>query len=150
MVPKVDAESGNVLFDLWLVSRATTALIDKAVQSSGLDGDEFGVYSVLYGGEGVTPTELAEWMSAPSTTVSSYVKRLEKRGHVQRIANPEDGRSYRLRLTAKGKKVHQAAGKLFNKPLHEINGELGPDLADARRSLDRLHEVIAALNAAAP
>lgn len=148
MVPKVDAESGNVLFDLWLVSRATTALIDKAVQSSGLDADEFGVYSVLYSGEGVTPSELADWMSAPPTTVSSYVNRLEKRGHVQRIANPNDGRSYRLRLTAKGKKVHQTAGKLFNEPLHEINQTVGPDLDDARLSLQRLHQVIASLNTA--
>ena len=31
--------------------------------------------------------------------MSSYVKRFEKRGHVVREPNPDDGRSYLIRLT---------------------------------------------------
>ncbi len=54
-----DAVPGNVLFDIWLVSRATIALVDEVVWPSGLDADEFGVYSVLASGDGLTPTELA-------------------------------------------------------------------------------------------
>ena len=93
---------GNVLFDVWLVSRATTALLDDVLRASGLDADEFAVYSVLASGDGMTPTELAHWMAAPPTTVSSYVKRFETRGHVRRVPNPEDRRSYRLQLTVVG------------------------------------------------
>jgi DNA-binding MarR family transcriptional regulator len=48
-------------------------------------------------------------MSARPTTVSSYIKRLEARGHLGRFTNPDDGRSTLLRLTPAGVKVHQAA-----------------------------------------
>lgn len=137
---------GNVLFDIWLVSRATTALLDKVVQPSGLDADEFGIYSVLASGDGLTPTELARWMSAPATTVSSYVKRFEARGHVQRAANPADGRSYRLQLTAQGRQAHFTAGTLFAPVLDEVNHEVSNGLDDARHHIRELHRVVAALN----
>ena len=110
--PQVEVPEGltNVLFDVWLVSRATTAMLDETLRPSGLDADEFAVYSVLASGDGMTPSDLAQWMSAPATTVSSYVKRFEARGHVQRAPHPDDGRSYLLQLTAAGRRVHCEAG----------------------------------------
>ena len=102
---ELDPRLDNVLFDVWLVSRATTALLDEALRGSGLDSDEFAVYSVLASTEHMTPTELARWMSAPPTTVSSYVKRFEQRGHIVRTPNPDDGRSYRLSLTPAGRRA---------------------------------------------
>ncbi|MGI9615707.1 MAG: hypothetical protein ACR2QO_22535 [Acidimicrobiales bacterium] len=56
---------GNVLFDVWLVSRAVHALVDDAIRSAELDADEYAVYSVLASGDPMTPTELARWMAAP-------------------------------------------------------------------------------------
>lgn len=145
-----DADASNVLFDVWLLSRATHALIDNVVQPSGLDADEFGIYSVLSSGDGLTPTELARWMSAPATTVSSYVKRFEARGHVQKASNPGDGRSYRLQLTAEGRQVHLAAGTLFAPVLDEVNREISNGLDDARHRVRELHRVVAALNTKSP
>lgn len=138
------ADPGNVLFDIWLVSRATNALLDKVVQSSGLNADEFAIYSVLASGEGLTPTELGHWMSAPATTVSSYVKRFEARGHVQRAENPADGRSYLVQLTAEGRQAHIAAGVLFAPGLAEVNDELGDDLDETRHHIRQLHRIVAA------
>ena len=137
---------GNVLFDVWLVSRATTALLDDVLRASGLDADEFAVYSVLASGDGMTPTELAHWMAAPPTTVSSYVKRFETRGHVRRVPNPEDRRSYRLRLTAAGRRVHRTAGELFLPVLDQVAGEVGAGVSDTHRRLQALHRVVAAVH----
>ena len=67
-------------FMVWLTSRATADLLDTALAPAGLDGDEFAIYSVLTAASSITPTELARWMAAPPTTVSSYVKRFEARG----------------------------------------------------------------------
>ena len=91
----VPPEGTNVLFDVWLVSRATFAVLDAALAPSGLTADEFAIYSVLTSTDAMTPSELARWMAAPLTTVSSYIKRFEGRGHVTRVENPDDGRSYR-------------------------------------------------------
>lgn len=115
----------NVLFDAWLVSRSVHQLIDTNIAASGLDADEFAVYSVLASGDGLTPSELAQWMAAASTTVSSYVKRFERRGHITRIPNADDRRSYRLQLTATGRDAHRHAGELFAPVLADIEETLG-------------------------
>ena len=143
---ELDAGLGNVLFDIWLVSRAAAALIDDAVRPSGLDADEFAIYSVLASTQGMTPTELAHWMAAPATTVSSYVKRFERRGHVQKVPNPDDGRSYRLRLTSDGRRVHRAAGELFLPALHQVTSRVGPAAPDTHRRLRTLHQILATMN----
>lgn len=143
---ELDAGLGNVLFDVWLVSRATTALVNDAVRSVGLDADEFAIYSVLASTDGMTPTELAHWMAAPATTVSSYVKRFERRGHVQRVPNPDDGRSYRVQLTPDGRSTHRTAGELFQPLLHEVTRRLGRNGPDTHRHLRCLHQVLTTIN----
>ncbi len=138
----------NVLFRVWLVSRATTDLLDSTLRPSGLDADEFAVYSLLMSADAVTPSALARWMAAPATTVSSYVKRMEARGHVERVANPEDRRSYGLRLTDAGRKTHNDAGALFLPVLQTLRDALGSDepkvqraLKSVRRSVDHIRGV---------
>lgn len=139
---QLDDGLSNVLFATWLVSRATTAAIDAAIAETGLDADEFAVYSVLASGNGMTPTELAHWMHAPPTTVSSYIKRFERRGHVDRHHNPDDRRSYLLRLTPEGRAAHSAAGTRFLPLLAGVNARLGPDVDEIRMRLTRLHATI--------
>ncbi len=131
----------NVLFDLWLASRAATSVLDEALRPSGLTADEFAVYSVL-SAEPLTPGEVAAWMSAPLTTVSSYVRRFEGRGHVRRVPNPDDGRSYRLELTRTGRAAHRAAGALFLPVLEQVEGRLGRSVSGVRGSLARTREAL--------
>ena len=35
----------TLLLDLWLIGHAMSALLDEALASSGLSGDDFGLYS---------------------------------------------------------------------------------------------------------
>lgn len=141
----LDPGLGNVLFGTWLTSRAVHSLIDDVIKPTGLDADEFAIYSVLSRGEGMTPSELSRWMSAPATTVSSYVKRFEKRGHVDRVPNVEDRRSYRLTLTATGRAAHQKAGELFQPTLADVEEALGHNEPDVRLQLLELRRVIDAI-----
>lgn len=139
---------GNVLFEAWLVSRAVHALIDDALGPTGLDADEFAVYSVLARGDGMTPTALAHWMAAPPTTVSSYVKRFERRGHVRRDPSPEDGRSYVIALTDDGRAAHERAGRRFRPVLDEVDAALGPAGPETEERLLGLRRAVDALRAA--
>ena len=132
----------NVLFGFWLVSRATTELLDSALRPSGLDADEFAVYSLLMSAEQVTPGALARWMAAPPTTVSSYVKRMEARGHVERVVNPEDRRSYALRLTAQGRRTHLEAASFFIPVLERLVDVLGKSAPTVQRSLKSLRRSV--------
>lgn len=131
-------EGTNVLFDVWLAYRATAGVLDGALGPTGLTADEFGVYSALASAESLTPSELATWMSAPATTVSSYVKRLEARGHLTRRRNPDDGRSYVLSLTPSGRGAHRAAGAAFRPVLDGVVAALGRQEPTVRRALATL------------
>jgi DNA-binding MarR family transcriptional regulator len=141
----VEGDGTNVLFDVWLVSRAATGLLDAALAPVGLTADEFGLYSVLTTAESLTPSEVARWMAAPLTTVSSYVKRLEARGHLDRRRNPQDGRSYVLSLTEEGRRAHQAGGERFLPVLRAVLAELGRDEPEVRRALASLHRALSAV-----
>jgi DNA-binding MarR family transcriptional regulator len=143
----VPPEGTNVLFDVWLVSRAATGLLDDALGPSGLSAEEFAIYSVLSSADVMTPSDLARWMAAPPTSVSSYVKRLAARGHLRRERNPDDGRSFVLRLTPEGRAAHLAAVECFVPVLDGVVTSLGRRepavrraLADLRVALDELDE----------
>lgn len=139
-----------MLFDVWLVARLACGALDHALQPSGLTADEFGIYSVLHSPAPITPSELARWMCAPLTTVSSYVKRLEARGHVTRQRNPDDGRSYVLQLTDEGRRAHQAAGACFLPVLDRVVAELGAEEPGVRRTLATLHRSLDAASGVDP
>lgn len=131
-----------MLFGAWLLSRSVHQLIDTAIEGSGLDADEFAIYSVLASDEGLTPSDLANWMAAAPTTVSSYVKRFERRGHVTRTPNADDRRSYRLQLTPAGRAAHRVAGELFAPVLDRTEAVLGARSQEAQTQLFALLEAV--------
>lgn len=139
---EVRKEDVDVTFMVWLTSRATTDLLDSALAPAGLDGDEFAIFSVLTSATSITPTELARWMAAPPTTVSSYVKRFEPRGHVEREPNPADGRSYRIKLTPAGRRAHRDAAELFMPLRTRVDKGLGTRAPEVREALFTLRSVL--------
>jgi DNA-binding MarR family transcriptional regulator len=139
---EVREEGVDVTFMVWLTSRATADLLDTALAPAGLDSDEFAIYSVLTAAPSITPTELARWMAAPPTTVSSYVKRFEARGHVRREPNPADRRSYRIKLTPAGRRAYRAAAALFIPLRTRVAEGLGTHEADVREALVTLRTVL--------
>lgn len=141
-------DGSNVLFSVWSVSRSVGELLNTVLAPSGLDADEFGIYSVLAVEGALTPTDLARWMAAPATTVSSYIKRFEARGHVRRDPNPKDRRSYRVRLTPAGRSAHRTAAALFTPALRQVTDALGDRepgtraaLVDLRAALDVVRQL---------
>jgi DNA-binding MarR family transcriptional regulator len=139
---EVREEDVDVTFMVWLTSRATADLIDATLAPAGLDGDEFAIYSVLTAARAITPTELARWMAAPPTTVSSYVKRFEARGHVKREPNPGDRRSYLIELTPEGRRTHRTAVKLFTPLRDRVSAGLGGQEVQVRDALVTLRTIL--------
>lgn len=144
---EVEAEGVDVLFLVWLLARSTTDLLDGRLEPAGLTSDEFGVYSILAATGGITPTELARWIAAPPTTVSSYVKRLERRGHVTRRDNPDDRRSYLITLTSAGQRAHTDARQRFRPVRDQVETALAERQSQTRQTLLDLREIIDHLRA---
>jgi len=139
---EVRAANVDPLFLVWIVSRSTEDLLDTVLAPAGVTGDEFAIYSVLRASPGITPGELSRWMAAPATSVSSYVKRLQARGHLERQPHPSDRRSYRIRLTAAGERAYQAGSALFGPVRDRVIRTLGDRDNAVREALFTVRGVV--------
>ena len=139
---EVRDEGVDPLFLVWLAARSTEDLLDRVLAPAGVKGDEFAMYSVLAASPGITPSELSRWMAAPPTSVSSYVKRLEARGHLTRRPHPRDRRSYRIHLTAAGKRTHLAAVTLFTPVRTHVIEALADQETPVRQALMQLRSIV--------
>jgi len=101
---------------------------------------------VIVGAEGPwTPTGLAGRLEMPLTTVLFRVGRLEKRGHVERIPNPDDRRSYLIRLTADGRSLLAKARPRFRDYALAVEARLDEErLTQLRDDLGALREALEA------
>ncbi|MGD0273247.1 MAG: MarR family winged helix-turn-helix transcriptional regulator [Gaiellaceae bacterium] len=136
------AESSSVLFGVWSVAHSVTELLDKALNGSGLNADEFGFYSALYDGQPITPNEISEHLGMPATTVSSYLSRLSARGHISRSKNPSDGRSALIELTPEGLEVLHEAWKCFAPAQAAVESALALPVEQVIGTLKQLTEAV--------
>jgi DNA-binding MarR family transcriptional regulator len=73
---------------------------------------EYGVlYALSSATEGLRITELGADVLLTQPGMSRLVARLESRGLVQRVADPDDARAFRIRLTAAGIATQRRIGR---------------------------------------
>ncbi len=137
----------RLLFDVWLVSRATAALLDAELAPAGLTADEFALYSALHLAETVTPSQLAELLAIPPTTVSTHIRRLERRGDLARVTNPADRRSALLRLTPAGETAYRRAGALFAPIYNRVAQALALPAPEVQAALAALNDAVRLIRA---
>src|SRR5215213_7251540 len=126
--PPDDAPRMSVLFDLWLVNHLITGALDEVLaDADDLSGDDFGFYSLLRRFGPVTATQVVRWTAIRPTTVSTLVRRLHQRGHVEQRPNPADGRSRLLALTPAGEEAHAVAADAFFAATRALAAALGPE-----------------------
>ena len=128
----------SLLFDIWLVMHAMSTLLDEALASSGLSGDDFGLYSLLRGWGPATPSQISRWTGMRPTTVSVALKRLAARGHAEQAPNPHDGRSYLVGLNAAGAQAHATAAPLFRSAMERLAGGMSETQHEERIALQRI------------
>jgi DNA-binding MarR family transcriptional regulator len=124
----------TILFDVFWTQQKRKRLIEVALADTELPPEDYPFY-VLIGAEGPwTPTGLAARLGMPLSTVIFRVKRLERRGHAERVPNPEDGRSFLIRLTPKGKRLLDRARRAFRDYAEAVESRLGRKRVTALRT----------------
>ena len=124
----------TVLFEVFWAHQTRKRLIERALAEVQLPAEDYPFY-VLIGAEGPwTPTGLAARLGMPLSTVIFRVKRLERRGHAERIPNPDDGRSFLIRLSPKGKRLLDVARPAFRDYAEAVEGRLGRKRVRALRT----------------
>jgi DNA-binding MarR family transcriptional regulator len=123
----------TILFEVFWAQQKRKRLIESALEGLELPPEDYPFY-VLIGAEGPwTPTGLAERLMMPLSTVLFRVRRIERRGHAERVPNPDDGRSFLVRLTAKGQGLLDSARPAFRDHAEAVEARLGQEQVDALR-----------------
>jgi len=134
----------TILLDVFRTNQLRERLIAAALAPTELPPDDYPMY-VLVGAEGPwTPTALAGRTQMPLSTVLFRLRRLERRGHAERISNPEDQRSYLIRLTPAGQHLLAEARPRFRAYAEAVETTLGKrrieELRQAHEELQRAIE----------
>ena len=140
-----DTGPDTILLDLFRTNQFRERLIATALEGLELPPEDYPFY-VLVGAEGPwTPTALAGRMAMPLSTVLFRVKRLEQRGHAERVPNPDDRRSYLVSLTDEGQKLLRQARPRFRAYAEAVESQLGNErVGGLRGGLTELRDAIEA------
>ena len=134
---------------LFLKTAATNGyvgqLADHALLDVGLPAFLLATLTHVRDREPVSPSEISQLSGVPMTTLRDNIQRLVERRLVRRTPNPEDGRSYLLRLTPRGRTVVEAAGDALLETYLALERRLPRRLAEYELALDELNEVLADL-----
>ena len=101
---------------LWQVSMRWQLLMNQQLRGVGLTLTQFsllaGLYWLTQQDEVVTQQRLADYANTDKMMTSKVVQTLERKGLLQRLDNPTDGRAKQLRLTPTGETLLGQANTL--------------------------------------
>lgn len=138
----IESRRRNVLFRLFILGQLANDLVDTAMRRDKLNPNGFAVASAIRAFQPITPTELANLLGMPPTTLSSYLRRLEARRHVKRRPNPDDGRSSLLELTKLGDRYVVAGFPALRGSIARVEEHLDYPAEDLDLALDRLEDAM--------
>ena len=86
------------------LGRLNEAFLEDLCRVHGTNPSELRVLAMLRsrGDEPVSPTTISQWIIQSTGGLTATLKRLEQSGHIERIADPDDGRGKLVGLTPKG------------------------------------------------
>lgn len=116
-------------------------IVERQVEPVGIPAFLLALLTHIRDHQPVTPSTVSAVSGSALTTLRDNIQRLVDRGLVRRIPNPDDGRSYLLVLTSKGKRVTAEAGEALLEAYVLLESELG----ELTRHEHRLDELNAAL-----
>ncbi len=88
------------------VGRLLRTVFDRRVRRLGLTRPQWTVLTRLHSRPGLSQSEVADLLEIEKPTAGRLIDRLERKGWVERRADPRDRRVNRIHLTPKGEKLH--------------------------------------------
>lgn len=92
--------------------QAVDHLFDAGMKANGLTARQLAVLVTVSQNEGLSQTDIVERTGVDRSTLADVVKRLKRKGLLQRRRAKEDARAYAVTLTEQGKQVLRAAEPL--------------------------------------
>lgn len=132
----LDRNFGFLLHD---VARLMRTVFDRRGRELGLTRSQWWVLTMLYANEGVTQSELADFMELEKPTLGRLLDRLEEKEWVERRIDPVDRRVKRLYLTDKVQEIMRALRNTAAEVRSDALGDLGDE--ERERFIDTLLKI---------
>ena len=133
----------DILIALRRVIRAIDQHSRKLAQSHGLTGPQALLLSEIVRSGSLTGSELAKRVSLSQATVTDIVKRLEKRGLLERSQDTDDRRKFFLRATRDGQTLVKKSVPLLQERFQSRLAELKEwEQTQLLASLQRIAEMM--------
>jgi DNA-binding MarR family transcriptional regulator len=106
-----DRNASLVLYAIRALAQRVNDRANEWLRPLGLNAAKYNYLAILYfsNGDGVTLNEISDLVHTSNAAVTSMVNALEGDGLISRLENPDDGRSYVVALTAKGRSLFEQA-----------------------------------------
>lgn len=123
------------------IAERMTAWLADAGHSALQPSHSAAIQSLWAKPDGVRLTAMAQNAHVTKQTMGALVDHLERHRYVERIADPDDGRASRIRLTKKGEAFAKEARAFSRRTEAELDTLLGPRRVDElRTALRMIHE----------
>ncbi|PZF61361.1 MarR family transcriptional regulator [Curtobacterium sp. MCPF17_047] len=142
----------DVMGALTRLEQASTALRNRLRDRTGVSGTDLSVLQYVWrarsGDRSVRVKDLTSHLGLTGPAVTGVIDRLERQGILQRVPNPEDGRSRFIELTPGQEQVFAAALDSTNEQLHELLSSFSE--RERRRLVRIVDRIVSALDGGVP
>ena len=121
--PSADTAQQELISALVRASFATTAVLSRVAAEHDLSLTQLRVLAILRDRR-VRMSELADYLGLDKSTISGLVDRAEKRGLLQRVPSPGDGRATDVFLSAEGIQLAELGERKIAESLSPMTGKL--------------------------
>jgi DNA-binding MarR family transcriptional regulator len=128
----------SLLLDLYAAFQKSGQIVDRAIEGAGIGPEDFAFVSIVGGREPVTPTAISREFGLSLSTVLFRATRNVELGFVERVTNPQDGRSFLLRLTPEGRQAWHRAGKGLRRAVDSLEARFARPAAEIQEVLREL------------
>ena len=137
----------TLLYQLFLTTQASRRFMKAALVGTGLTGEQYALYSYLYGNGPRTLSQAARDFGLAVTTVATMLAPYFASGELERLPHPTDRRARLMALTETGRRRLEAAIPAFTAAYLAMISELeaaGGDVEASYAVLERLRAAVAA------
>jgi len=137
-----------LLQETYSVGSLVASFVNAELRAGGVDPQLFSFLSWVRLLEPVTPGTLSAETGIPPTTIRDYLRRLRERGDVARLPNEQDGRSYLVKLTPRGRGLVDRGAPLVGAVFQRVEPYLPRPVEEYAERARELREALAATAAA--
>lgn len=126
----------------FLVSAVRSSIwnaIERELKPLDISAAQFVVFNSIALGKGRTIGEFCRLLGYDSGAMTRLLDRIERKGLIRRVTNPEDRRSYLIELTAESRTIFPQARRRVEAVFHRLLAGFSDAQAKAlKRSLERV------------